>query len=314
VTDRANLIGLLCWFDEPVENLASCIVGLHRAGVYHVVAVDGAYALYPDAKPASHPNQHAAIHLTCRKLGMRCTIHTPSGLWAGNEVEKRTFHFNLAYALSEPGDWFFIMDADQTVVQVPGDLRERLAATDLDAAETRFLDVMALRANDPSWPPRFEMRNLFRAQPMRCSTNHCTYVTGDDRLLWGWERVGGNGGERPLEPCLDVTDLLVEHHPDQRPVERQRAKLAYYAARDEQRVERGNCGLCGAPSVQMLPTGWRWSDLGPVADWTEACEACGRQIAAVNRVELERMGVDPMTIKVENRNGHAPAGAPARIA
>jgi hypothetical protein len=309
-----NLLGLLCWYDEPIENLGSSILGMSRAGVDHMICVDGAYALYPDAKPTSHVSQYGEIQLACRALGMRCTIHSPAGPWQGNEVEKRTFHFRLANALAEPGDWFFVMDADQVVIDAPSDLKDRLADTDLDAAETSFIDTVALRTNDPSWPARFEIRNLFRAQDIRCSTNHCTYVTSDGRLLWGWEWAVDNGGERPLEPCLDVTDLVIEHHPDQRPAERQRAKLAYYSLRDELRVERGACGLCGAQSVQLMPTRWRWSELGPVADWVEACEPCGQQVAAVNRVELERMGVDPNGIKVENRNGHVPPAMPTRMA
>jgi hypothetical protein len=44
-----NLIGILCWFDERPAALAGVVAGLAKAGVSHVVAVDGAYSLFPNA-------------------------------------------------------------------------------------------------------------------------------------------------------------------------------------------------------------------------------------------------------------------------
>jgi hypothetical protein len=109
------------FYDEPVPELVACIKGLHDAGVTELVAVDGAYALYPDGQPASDPNQHAAIVLACRRLGMGCTLHVPARVWAGNEVEKRTFLFKLGWTVAEEGDWFWVQDADMVPVEVPDD-------------------------------------------------------------------------------------------------------------------------------------------------------------------------------------------------
>jgi hypothetical protein len=309
-----RLIGLLSFYDEPIADLTSCIKGLHDAGVDEIVALDGAYALYPDGKPASHPNQHAAIHLACRQLGMGCTLHVPASVWSGNEVEKRTVLFKHAWAVAEPGDWFWVMDADQVVTKVPDDLRDRLTATDRDSAEVEFFDTVAAKIRQPDWPERFAVRDLFRAQPITVQTNHCTYVAGDGRLLWG-----GNGDMvvehdgRPLEPCLDLTDLVeVEHRPDRRPTDRLRAKLVYYRQRDDAKIERGICSRCGSDSVRLVPTKWRMTRLGPVANWAEACDPCGSELERVSRIRLRQLGVDPDRATVENRNGHAPQGMAAR--
>jgi hypothetical protein len=299
-----RLHGLLSFYDEPVPDLVACIKGLADAGVDHVIAVDGAYGLYPDGKAASDPNQHAAIHLACRQLGLGCTLHVPQGVWAGNEVEKRTFLFQLAWTVAEEGDWFWVMDADQVITRSPDDLKDRLEQTEHDVAEVEFLDVVALRANQKDWPARFTVRDLFRAQSIRLVKNHITYVADDGRMLWGYD------GQGDLVPHLDLTaESEVEHRPDRRPMERQQAKLTYYAQRDRELVERGDCSLCAAQSVTLVPTRWRWSDIGPVAEWAEACAECAEQILAVNRVELAAMGVDPDSVVAENRNGRIPETA-----
>jgi hypothetical protein len=299
-----KIYGLLSFYDEPVADLAACIVGLHDASVDHVVAVDGAYALYPDGKQASDPNQHAAIHLACRQLGLGCTLHVPNETWAGNEVQKRTFLFQLAWTVAEEGDWFWVMDADQVITRCPDDLKDRLEQTEHDTAEVEFLDVVAQRAKQKDWPERFTVRNLFRAQSIRLEKNHITYVADDGRMLWGYD------GQGKLEPHLDLSEVVeVEHRPDRRPLERQQAKLTYYAQRDASLVERGDCSLCDAPSVALVPTRWRWSDIGPVAEWAEACAPCAEKIQAVNAVELAAMGVDPDSVVAENRNGRIPEPA-----
>ena len=309
-----RIIGLLSFYDEPVADLTACVQSLHAAGVDHVVACDGAFALYPDGKPASHPNQHAALVLACRQLGVGLTLHVPSEVWAGNEVQKRSFTFSLGWAVARDGDWFWVMDADQVVTRVPPDFKERLAATEYDAAAVEFLDVVALRANQRDWPACFDVRDLFRAQEIRVETNHCTYIAGDGRLLWG-----GNGDIKTehagakLEPCLDLTDVVrVEHRPDRRPSDRQLGKLQYYARRDEEKVERGHCARCGVPAVRLVATRWRMTKLGPVAEWTEACEPCAERLDAAGRRQLRQLGADPDRITIENRNGSAPTGMAVR--
>lgn len=294
--------GLLCFFDEPVESLVAALAGLRSAGVDSIVAVDGAYALYPNARAASAPNQHAAITLACRELGMSCLLHVPSEPWAGNEVEKRTHLFALGQTVAEEGDWFWVQDADMVTTESPFDLKDRLAATDCLAAEVTILDVVAQAAQQKDWPAEFVMRSLFRAQPIHVDTHHARYVDAEGRHLWN-----GNGNEQPVAG-LDLSDVVtVEHRPHERPAERQRDKLAYYAQRDAARVERGKCKTCGADAMRLVPINWRWSDIGPVAEWQEACEPHAEEVGKVARFQLQEMGIDPDSVVAENRNGKAPA-------
>lgn len=301
-----RIIGLLNFYDEPIPDLVACLEGLASAGTDHVVAVDGAYALYPDGKPASDPNQHAALVLSARQLGLGLTLHNPNAVWVGNEVQKRSFLFGLGWAVAEPGDWFWVIDADEVVMRAPDDLKDRLAATEHDAVEVEALDTVALRANQPDWPPRFAVRQLFRAQPITTETNHNAYVTGDGRLLRGFDR-----DDLPIESALDLTrDVLVEHRPDRREFARLLAKQMYYAARDEAAVERGTC-TCGEPAIELVATRWRMTRIGPVAQWAESCESCAKKREKVGRMQLLQLGVDPDSVTIENRNGHVPMGMTA---
>lgn len=296
-----RLIGLLSWFDEPASSLVACLKGLAAAGVDHVVAVDGRYALYPADHDQSHPNEYAAILLACRELGMGCTIHQPPGPFEGGEVEKRTLLFQLGWTVAKPGDWFWVQDADQWTVAAPADLKDRLAATGHDAAEVDMLDVEAARANLPSWPSHFAMRSLFRAQSIRVETNHVNYVTDDGRHLWGRD------GDGRVVNALDLTDCVhVEHHPGERGRERLAAKLVYYSARDEAGVERGWCEACGSPATSLEPTRWRATSIGPVADWMECCDDCRPKVAVVNAAELRKLGIDPGSVRFGSQPGRAP--------
>lgn len=304
-----RLIALLSFYDEPIPDLVACITSLHDAGVDELVAVDGAYALYPNGRAASDPNQHAAIVLACRNLDIGCTLHVPRTVWAGGEVEKRSFHFKLALSVAQHGDWFWIIDADEVITQVPDDLKARLETTDHDAAEHDALDTVALRAGVPNMPPRFMVRHLFRAQEITVETNHCTFVTPDGRVLSAFE-----DGTRQIEPALDLTaDVLIEHRPDRRPQERMLAKFQYYAARDQSLIERGTCARCAEPAIRLMPTRWRMTDLGPVADWSEACEPCAARLERINHVRLTNLGIDPDSMVVENRMGRPPARAPEPV-
>lgn len=297
-----KLVALLSWYDEPVEELVNLINSLPAAGVTDVVAVDGAYALYPDGEPRSAPEQQRIIVLACQHHGLGVTVHVPQERWAGNEVQKRTFLFALGWAVADEGDWFWVLDADEVITEAPANLHERLQACEHDAVEVEVFDTMAARARLPHWPERFAMRQLFRAQPIHLETNHITYMTADGRRLWGYD-----GNETPAEPCLDLTDcIVVEHRPDRRSRDRLRDKLVYYAQRDAERVERGQCQGCGRQASKLVPKDWRWTDIGPVAEWMEACDACAEAREAINRVELEALGIDPDSVAHENRNGRIP--------
>src|SRR5690606_14937809 len=100
------------------------------------------------------------------------SVHTPQRAWEGNEMEKRTFLFAAGLLVSEPGDWFMVMDADQIVVRSPDDLEHQLATCGKDVAEVTFIDVLAANADREDWPARFSVPILFRAQPITVERNH----------------------------------------------------------------------------------------------------------------------------------------------
>lgn len=296
-----KLIGLTAWFDEPVDALLRCIDAMAAAEVDHIVAMDGRYALYPADHDVSAPNEYAAILMSCRALGMACTIHQPAGPWEDGEVEKRTALFALGLSVAGDGDWFWVQDADQIVTKAPADLKVRLRDSARDVAEVTILDAVALRANQKDWPPEFAMRALFRAQPITVGPSHCMYNAPDGSLLWGYD------GDKRMQEALDLTDVvLVEHHPDRRSHDRQHAKLMYYAERDAARIERGRCEMCHDASTGLQPVRWRMTELGPTADWMECCDEHAEMVRMVNEIELRKLGIEPTSVVLENRNGRAP--------
>lgn len=296
-----RIVGLLSFWNEPVEAVAACLTTLRdRVGMEALVALDGAYAMFPGATPASPRDRQAAVALACRELGVDCRLVVPTRVWAG-EVEKRTALFEFGLAHAEPGDWFFVQDADVVVLEAAADLRERLAATDRPAANVRVRDAAA-PANHPAWPKEYDsLRPLFRAQPIHLETNHFTYLGADGEVLW-------QGGGADEVPGLDLTEhVLLEHRPNVRDRVRQEAKHVYYVDRDEAAIELGDCA-CGAAATGRVEVGWRRSrDGSVVADRiVDACDRCSRRLRARARRELLRVGVDPATVVVSHRHGRAP--------
>lgn len=293
-----RLVALLSFYDERPEDLVLYVASLQKAGIEHLVAVDGAYALYPDAKGASPPQQRAVLETACVESGIDLTIHVPSGPWQHNEPGKRNALFALAAAVTGPGDWFFVLDTDELLQDIPEDFRHRLEGSEYDTALVTICDTQALAANRPSWPAYFRQRRLFRAQQIFLTHSHATYYSLDGRVL----------GLDPPEndATLDLADLTVWHAPQRRGQARQTAKAAYYKARERSGAELGSCA-CGAPATEKIETGWRWSNGGPVADIRELCGRCARRAKRRNHRDLERMGVRPDSVVVAHRYGKAPA-------
>lgn len=241
-----KLIGILSWYDESPSWLSACVASLARAGCSHLVAVDGAYGLYPDGRPNSGGAQQDAIVKTAYGSGMGCTLHFPEKVWRGNELEKRQFCFKLASQVAEPHvDWYFINDADQIVIK-SDHLVGRLENTDLNVAETMLLEFQ-----DPHHSPKLaevvqtlqvprehpiRTRNLFRALPgLSLIGNHYTYgVEGEVTKLWG----APSGGEI-LADALDLCDVVhIEHRTHLRDAARKHSQMQYYDLRDELGIER----------------------------------------------------------------------------
>ena len=78
-----KLVAVLIWYDEDPELLYETVTRLGRIPVDALVAVDGAYDLYPGATGSSPPSNHAAIGDAARTIGVSATIHSPARPWEG---------------------------------------------------------------------------------------------------------------------------------------------------------------------------------------------------------------------------------------
>lgn len=217
-----KIIGILPWFDEKPEWLAGVIGGLQQAEVSHVVAVDGAYALYPGGRPYSGSVQHNVILETCMALQMGCTIVTPQDVWFGNEVEKRNHAFAVAETLAEDGeDWYFLVDADHFITNALG-LRPHLERTDCDVGAVRFYERYG--PYDGACP----LRCVFRAiHGLRFEKAHFVYRAPDGRDL-----------HDQTVPAADLSMVEVEHRTMHRESFRKELQKGYYTRRDELGIER----------------------------------------------------------------------------
>src|SRR6266498_2048177 len=81
-----NIVASLIWYDESPAWLSATLHGI-IPHIDHLVAIDGAYVLYPEARNWSRPDQHETILYSCQAAGIGLTLHTPSTVWFGNEVE-----------------------------------------------------------------------------------------------------------------------------------------------------------------------------------------------------------------------------------
>lgn len=224
-TAVTRIVALLSFYDETPEWLTRCIHSLTLLPVHGLVALDGAYELYPDAQAASPPEQRDAIRHAARRSDIPLLLETPERPWPG-EVEKRNHLFTIAETTN--ADWYFVIDADEYVTHAPAGIPQRLAGSPFD--------VGAITLREPGHPlgtvvypthPKF-----FRAVPgLRAVQDHFTYTTPDGRRFWGDQT------KHHLEARHDLTDIQVEHHNQLRHTDRRQAALAYYHARDQLGIE-----------------------------------------------------------------------------
>jgi hypothetical protein len=239
----SRVCALLSWFDESPIWLAACIASL--AGVVdHLVAVDGAYALYPQARASSPVDQLEAVCETAAAARVGLTLHVPDAPWAGNEIEKRNATVRLAQAAGCVGDdwWLMVVDADLVVIAESGGLRTALASTFCDVAEYHVItrddpfadEAVAHAARTGLWQKRSGqgVRGLYRSVPsLRYEGSHYI-VRNDHGFLWG------NANFQDFLPAADVQmEITFDHRSRLRDLERREQQKAYYRVRDALGVE-----------------------------------------------------------------------------
>lgn len=242
-----KIIGLLSWYDESPAWLAACVASFAPV-LDALVAVDGAYALYPESRATSEQVQAETIMSTCDALGLACTIHRPASRWMKNEVEKRQFLFDLAAPHADQmTDWYWVIDADCVLTSCPGDLRQELRNTDKHAAEVTLWerrdyigDVpdVARMADLPNESTQ-RLRSLFRVlDQMQVIGAHYRYRGKiDGEWVWSWSTES----ELPT-PAHSLPMVQVEHRSIWRDQHRRNNAKTYYETRDRLGVERVDRG------------------------------------------------------------------------
>lgn len=232
-----KVVGALAWYDESPSWLAAAVTGAAKL-CDHMVAADGAYALYPGGRSKSDPEQSHAIIEAAYAAGVGLTIHQPDEVWMGNQVEKRTVMFNLACQVAGPRDWVFVFDADDLVTHVPHDARTLLEGTDMDAATytlwwTEDIERDPEKAAGarifpyPNYSSNRYHRGLFRALPgLRVEGAHYHYVAERDGRTVHL-RGHADAHSDVLEPALDLTGMRVQHRHPQRPLHRLETSARY---------------------------------------------------------------------------------------
>lgn len=243
-----RIVGVLSWFDESPAWLAAVAAGFGRV-CDTIVAVDGAYSLYPGARARSVPEQAEAILAGAESVGAGCVIHRPREVWWGNEVEKRNHSLRLAGALCDQGDWLMVFDGDYQLMQTDADtVRLELENTSCFVASYTLLDSMDVAGGDQAelgermalsteWT--FRTRDVFRWSPdLRYVGNHF-WVSGSyegrERHLKGPEMQSGNPH---VEECCHLgASLVVYHRRAKRPLVRRQAADGYHRLRMARGIE-----------------------------------------------------------------------------
>ncbi len=240
-----RIVGLLNWYDESPSWLGTAVTGFARV-CDTIVAVDGAYRLFPNGRSCSHPNQAETIQGAAEAGGAGCLIYRPNEVWYENELGKRNQLIQLAGALGlTPDDWLMIFDADSHMLMCePGIIRDVLAASDHDVATYTYLDgkdflsdaKLAEYVNkapcDLEWTGK--TRDVFRYNPtLRVGPQHWLYsVIEDGKRKWL------RGPESKEGACEDLgRNLVTYHRTADRAKVRRSAQEYYYQIRERYGVE-----------------------------------------------------------------------------
>lgn len=250
-----KIVACLSFYDESPHWLSYTAASAARF-CDALVAVDGAYALYPDRPaPSSGPEAHEALARTCDATGMELLLHVPSVPWVGNEVEKRHRLMRFAVELAGENGWAFVIDADEVVMSSPskGAVKAELAEADEGGFEVCLVSYGERQdlydwqpVNDPEAFPedkiipvadgptfsRSRTRRLFKCHPsLRVAGMHWNYeVQEGDEIRQLWQGMG--------QPAWDLSSVFMEHRHRFRPPRRRKAGEDYYIRRNSARIEK----------------------------------------------------------------------------
>lgn len=213
-------VALLSFYAEHPHELHRLIASLPKAGITHLIALDGRYVEYPGREDTSAPETHEAIEEACAQAGISLSLHV-DGPWA-SEMTKRTALFALALEHGTHDTWWCVVDGDEEVGP-SHDITTMLERTTLDVA-TVVMETAGGHTQDTAH------RMWFRAMPggITVEGNHYTYRDTAGRNLWG-HALGVQ-----LEPAQPLRMLILHHERD---AKRRTDKLNWYLHRDREGLE-----------------------------------------------------------------------------
>lgn len=225
-----RLTACLFWWSEPIEELRAQVLAL-GGFVDRLVAVNGRWDGFPLPAEDTSREEVATVIAAAEEAGIDVTVHRPAGCWPG-EVAQRNYTLKLALP---DADWIYLMDADERVVSVGEDTRERLAAMEEHVATLEFHTLEGDEPPPTQWEvpgETQEQRRIFRAVPDLRYERHHWWLRTDKLALWG---------EIPRLPFAKAqkVDVRVEHRTCIRSPERRELKRQFREVRDPADKARG---------------------------------------------------------------------------
>jgi hypothetical protein len=222
-----TVAAVVIWYDENPEDITRMVRSMGGLCDY-MVAVDGVFRNFPDAKKAwSDKEQIAAFSEACGEVGIELLVYQPKaigrwlGRFKGEEVPKRNASFNLC-SVFQP-TWVIVCDADMECIAKNG-ARELLEWTDKSVAVT---DVGG-----------FQHRHVFRWSPnLMYLKAHYVCVDGNRTLAHPPSATSLTTRLPDIEPSLDLFDVLRFDHIEKSDFWRRAQAESYYIRRDESHVE-----------------------------------------------------------------------------
>src|SRR5262245_2807901 len=114
----SRILGLLSFFGELPQWLYDCAASLDRIGIDRLIAVDGAYALFPGARACSTTEEHQALRDGCADAGIALDLVVMAQPWE-SECAKRTYLFRRGQRFTSSSDWYLVLDSDTMVKAGP---------------------------------------------------------------------------------------------------------------------------------------------------------------------------------------------------
>jgi hypothetical protein len=215
-----TICAAVAWYLEPPAFLDRLIRSLAYR-VDHVVCLDGAWRLFPDAAPRSTDAEHETLVTAAAETGQDITIRVPDEVFE-SQVAKRAELMALA---AEHGDWVLVIDGDEYVSRGLGlGLHWALERTDAIIG-----DVKLKNTNNGETMPYSHPDGGLRGRLSRAGATV-------DIVHSGYFYEG-----RPLyaaEPAIDVADLItITHDNCNRGRDRNQMAIDYRRARQNTGVE-----------------------------------------------------------------------------